>query len=470
MLETAYNSKVLKQDTAAYNNFTGGFWSQQQEEVRPQCVFKPAANKDVAVAVLLSRFTGCPFAAKCGGHAAFKGASNSPGGVSIWFKDMNEVTLSDDKSTVAVGPGNNWDQVYAALEPEELTALGGRASDIGVGGLTTGGGISYYSNEYGWVLDNVESFEVVTASGVIVTASETSHPDLYWALRGGGNNVGLVTKFNFYTIPSPRMRGGRRMWAEDKLPAVAKAFVEVVHEAPNDPYAQYYIALVRSNGTNMALAELTYTRDVEDPAIFKPFRDIPAVLDTIKSKTLREQCAEVRADNPYGFREVYWPISVQLNVEFVDWVFKHWYSVVSQVDDVKGANPTLIHQAVTVPMLNNMTKYGGNTLGLDASKGPVHLLQIAFWWEDPSDDDTVYKFVNSFWDSVIAKAKDMGIYNRWVYMNYASKFQDVIAGYGEENKARLQRVAANYDPKGVYQTLQPGYFKLNGAPVKNPYR
>lgn len=152
--------RVLAQDTPAYNNFTGSFWSVQQEDVNPHCVFKPATNKDVAIAVLLSRFTGCPFAAKSGGHAAFAGASNSPGGITIWFKDLSEVTLSEDKSVASVGPGNVWGQVYKALEPHGLATLGGRASDIGVGGLTTGGGISYYSNMYGWVLDNVESFEV----------------------------------------------------------------------------------------------------------------------------------------------------------------------------------------------------------------------------------------------------------------------------------------------------------------------
>lgn len=132
----------------------------QQEEVKPHCIFKPTKNTDVSITVLLSRLTECPFAARSGGHAAFAGASSSPGGVTIWFKDLNEVTLNNDKSVASVGPGNVWGQVYKALEPYGLATVGGRASDIGVGGLTTGGGISYYSNEYGWVLDNVESFEV----------------------------------------------------------------------------------------------------------------------------------------------------------------------------------------------------------------------------------------------------------------------------------------------------------------------
>lgn len=121
---------------------------------------QPTSNKDVSIIVLLSRLTNCQFAARSGGHAAFEGASNIAGAISIWFKDMNEITLNEDKSVVSVGPGNLWGQVYEALEPHGLAAVGGRASSIGVGGFILGGGISFYSNLYGWALDNVRSFEV----------------------------------------------------------------------------------------------------------------------------------------------------------------------------------------------------------------------------------------------------------------------------------------------------------------------
>lgn len=114
--------------------------------------------------MLLSRLTGCEFAARSGGHAAFTGASSNPGGISIWFKDMNEVTLNKDKSVASIGPGNNWLSVYSALEPYGLATVGGRASSIGVGGFVLGGGISYHSNLYGWACDNVESFEVSPCS------------------------------------------------------------------------------------------------------------------------------------------------------------------------------------------------------------------------------------------------------------------------------------------------------------------
>lgn len=281
--------------------------------------------------------------------------------------------------------------------------------------------------------------------------------------------MGLVTKFNLYTIPSPKMRSGGRIFTQDHFGDVLNAFVEIVHEAKNDPYAQYYIAFFSEAGVNLSLAELTYTKDVADPAIFEPFRSIPAVSDTTASKTLSEQCEEIRALNPNGLREVYWTVSVFLNEKFAKWAVQLFYSMLPQVSGLKGANPVLIYQAVTEPMLANMSKAGGNTLGLDPSKEPVHLMHISSWWENASDDETMYKFVHDFFDAVTTEAKEKGVYNRWIYMNYASEFQDVIASYGDENKARLQSIANKYDPQGVYQTLQPGYFKLNGPPTVYPY-
>lgn len=261
------------------------------------------------------------------------------------------------------------------------------------------------------------------------------------------------------------MRGGARIFTENYFTQVVNAFINVVNNATVDGKAQQYVAFVQSQGTNLATAELTYTEDVADPVIFQQYRSIPAIADLTSTKTLVEYVKYLENDNPFGYREVYWPIAVQLNEEFSNWVVQLFYSLIPQVITLKGANPVIIYQGITVPMLNNMTRYGGNPLGLDASKGPVQLMHVAFWWDDQSDDDTVYAWIHSFLDQVIAKAQAMGIYNEYIYMNYASMFQDPIAGYGQANKDRLRNIASLYDPTGVYQTLQPGYFKLNGPPV-----
>ena len=261
------------------------------------------------------------------------------------------------------------------------------------------------------------------------------------------------------------MRGGARTFLQTEFKEVVNAFINVVNNASVDGHAQQYVAFLQNNGTNLASAELTYTLDVADPEIFKQYRSISAVSDTTSSKTLVQYVEYLETDNPFGLREVYWPITVHLDEDFANWVVDTFYSMIPQVAHVSGVMPVIIYQGITEPILKKMSSYGGNALGLEASTGPIILMHISCWWTNESDDNTVYEFINSFWNKVIAQAKSLGVDNDYIYMNYASMFQDPIAGYGDANKVLLKKVATKYDPKAVFQTLQPGYFKLNGAPV-----
>lgn len=139
-------------DGSAYDAFTSAYWSSQAASVNPYCIFKPAKALDVSTAILLSRLTQCPFATKGGGHTAFPGASSIEGGITVSLESMNEITLSADKKTAAIGPGNRWGAVYTKLADQDLTVIGGRASDVGLG-LILGGGVSHHSNIYGFACE-----------------------------------------------------------------------------------------------------------------------------------------------------------------------------------------------------------------------------------------------------------------------------------------------------------------------------
>jgi FAD/FMN-containing dehydrogenase len=188
-LKLLYRQDTLQDNVTACNEFNAGYWSTQQAEVDPYCIFKAPHAASISTAILLARLYQCPFAVKSGGHAAFPGASNINNGITISLERLNTIKIAPDRKTVAVGAGMRWGAVYSTLEPSNLTVIGGRVSSIGVGGLTLGGGISFLSNLHGWACDNVISYEIVLASGVAATASATKNPDLYWALRGGGNNA-----------------------------------------------------------------------------------------------------------------------------------------------------------------------------------------------------------------------------------------------------------------------------------------
>ena len=132
----------------------------QQASAEPICRFSPTSAPDVSVAVLTNRVAQCEFAVKSGGHAAFYGASNINGAMTIDLISLNQVTVSPDQTQTSVGPGNRWVDVYSKLETMGISVIGGRVSDIGVGGLTLGGGISFFSGRYGWACDNVNTYEV----------------------------------------------------------------------------------------------------------------------------------------------------------------------------------------------------------------------------------------------------------------------------------------------------------------------
>ena len=130
---------VLTEKDAAYDIFTGSYWSGIQGDVSPRCIFKPSSTEDVSAVVLLSRLTQCHFAVKSGGHAAFAGGSSAEGGITVSLEKLNKVRLSCNKKKVTIGPGNRWADVYRKLDPRDLTVAGGRVSNVGTGGLTLGG-------------------------------------------------------------------------------------------------------------------------------------------------------------------------------------------------------------------------------------------------------------------------------------------------------------------------------------------
>jgi FAD/FMN-containing dehydrogenase len=127
------------------------------------------------------------------------------------------MALSDDQSTLTLGPGYKWGVVYEYLSDYDLAVAGGRLSPVGVPGLLLAGGVNFYGNQHGWSADNVLSYEVVLANGTIVTASDSENTDLFWALKGGSSNFGIVASFTLRTFPSTQIWAGVYTVAQDYM-------------------------------------------------------------------------------------------------------------------------------------------------------------------------------------------------------------------------------------------------------------
>ena len=397
----------------------------------------------------------------------FAGASSIQGGITVSFEGMKNMVLSEDRKIASVQPGNTWYDVYHQLEPDNLTVIGGRVSAIGVGGLTLGGGISFYSSQYGWACDNVASFQVVTASGTIITASPTSHVDLYWALRGGGNNFGIVTKFNLETIPQGLMWGGSRILHETQFAAAIDAFYHLGIDSPKDVAAAQILSFVYAQNTKLASADLQYAKPIANASILSEYLAIPAIQDDTRARTLANLTLEFNSKNPNGLRETYWTATFKLDRDLTTFTKDVFFEEVMAVADAAALVPAITLQVITVPMLRHFAKDGGNALGLSEQDGPLLLIDSSTMWANEADDERVLSTNKRIVDRCVAESKQRGLFVEYMYMNYASQFQDVIPSYGTENHARLKAVANKYDPQGVFQVLQPGYFKLDG--VSSPY-
>ncbi|KAG6332795.1 hypothetical protein ID866_6297 [Astraeus odoratus] len=146
------------------------------------CAFEPGTIEDVGIALKIIAQNRCPFAVKGGGHATNPGFSSTIG-VQIAMYRFSEITYDSNTQTVTVGAGLLWDDVYAALEPYGMNVVGGRISGIGVAGLTLGGGYSWLTNQYGLTIDTVKAYGLVLPNGTFVNVTETTNPDLFFALK-----------------------------------------------------------------------------------------------------------------------------------------------------------------------------------------------------------------------------------------------------------------------------------------------
>ncbi|KAH6690599.1 hypothetical protein F5X68DRAFT_203314 [Plectosphaerella plurivora] len=459
---------VLSRGSTPYNAFTGAYWSANQGQVDPYCIFKPPTATAVSALVLLSRLTQCPFAAKGGGHAAFTGASNIQGGITLSLENFNQVTVSKDKSQVTIGGGLKWADVYSKLAVQDLTVTGGRVSGVGVGGLSLGGGISFFSNTYGWACDNVISYEVVTATGLVITASAKQNPSLYWALRGGGNNFGIVTNFVFKAIPLPggQMWGGTKTYLEYSFDQVVDAFAGLIADSPKDTNAGVWVAWLKNSGMKLAATELWYGKpDGGSAPIFDKFNAITPIADSTQNRYLPEYTDVQAASNPYGLREVYYGLTVKADPRIATIARDIFFEELPAIEGFASANPVLIFQGITEGQIKHMSANGGNPLGIKPSDGPLYLIHVACWWEDAANDEAIYKTISKILTRINNEAKAIGVKNDYVYMNYASTFQNVIEAYGSANAAKLKSIAKLYDLTGVFQKLQPGHFKLDRAPT-----
>ena len=200
----------------------------------PALVVQPASVRDVSATVDFARHHGLLLSIKGGGHN-IAGTAIADGGLMLDMSRMRDVAVDPDARRAHVGPGCLLQDVDRATQEHWLATVLGFVSETGVAGLTLGGGFGYLARRFGWTVDNLEEVEIVTADGEIRRAARDEHDDLFWAVRGGGGNFGVVTRFTFRLHElGPSVVGGLRTWPAEKVSDVLAAYRELTASAPRE--------------------------------------------------------------------------------------------------------------------------------------------------------------------------------------------------------------------------------------------
>ena len=232
-LEERFSGDVIRPSDPRYSA-ARTLWNAMIDN-RPALIARPRTPEDVASAILGARDAGLEIAIRCGGHSV-SGHSMADGGLTIDLSGMNAVSVDPGARIARVGGGALLNDVAeAAMVRHALTIPFGHVSHTGVGGLTLGGGIGWVMRRYGLAIDSLRSAEVITAEGEIVRASDEENADLFWALRGGGGNFGIVTEFEFDLHPfGPEVLAGLILHRLDDAPEVLRFSRDFMETAPDE--------------------------------------------------------------------------------------------------------------------------------------------------------------------------------------------------------------------------------------------
>jgi FAD/FMN-containing dehydrogenase len=200
---------------------------------RPHLVVQPESAEEVAAAIAFAREHDLPLSVKGGGHGV-AGRAVCADGLVIDLSRMNAVHVDPAARTATVQGGATLRGLDAASQAHGLATTAGIYRETGVAGLALGGGVGLLMRRFGLTCDNLLSAEVVTADGWVLEASENEHPDLFWALRGGGGNFGVVTRMNFRLHPLTQVVGGELVYAFDDALALGGVYREVMADASEE--------------------------------------------------------------------------------------------------------------------------------------------------------------------------------------------------------------------------------------------
>jgi FAD/FMN-containing dehydrogenase len=423
---------------------------------RPRLIARCDGTADVAAAVRFARDCDLEIAVRGGGHNV-AGTAVCEDGIVIDLSAMRAVSVDPFDRTALVHGGALWRDVDHATQAHGLATTGGIVGHTGVGGLSLGGGIGWLMRKHGLTVDNLVEAEVVTASGEIVRASANDHPDLFWALRGGGGNFGVVSSFRFALHPvGPTVMAGPVFWAAADTTDVLRFYRDFVAHAPDE------LGTVIRLGTVPPLpvvaGELHYRPAIAVTSCYagpveageravRALRQFRTPLVDLVGPTLYVDHQGGLDDTvPHGWH-YYWKATnlTGLSDAVIETVAEHAYRATSP-----RSYAAMFHMGGAVARVSpGATAYPGRNVD--------HNIIIDAAWL-PEQDDTVLA-AETRWAREFLDALEP--HRAGVYVNFLDSDDDtnrIHEAYGDANYMRLVEVKTKYDPENVFRNttnIQP---------------
>lgn len=412
---------------------------------RPAAIAQCAGVDDVIASIRFARESGLPCAVRSGGHSV-AGASICDGGIVIDVRPLKQIEIDPERRVARVGAGCTWGEFDRAAQAHGLATTGGRVSTTGVAGLALGGGSGWLERKHGLACDNLLAVELVTADGELVRASEDEHPDLFWALHGGGGNFGVATTLEFALHPvGPEVYVVLVGHRADRERELLEFYRDYMATAPAG-VGTAFVHLTGPEGDELIPPELVgepivllagmYAGPVDEgEEALRALREFGSTaFDGSGPMSYADfQCA---LDDPPGKRN-YWTAEYLADAddEALDVIAAH-----------SARTPAGPSQTFIVPWGDAVADVGEDETPL-AKRDATWVVHPFGVWDDPDEDAANIAWARDFRAALAPHATG------GVYLNFigAEGEERIRAAYGEEKYLRLSAIKAKYDPDNVFQ-------------------
>ncbi|NOH04414.1 MAG: FAD-binding oxidoreductase [Chloroflexi bacterium] len=436
-LRALFNGRVITPDDSRYEQARATFYGGIDR--RPMAIIKVADAGDAARVVSLARENGLELAVRAGGHSS-AGHSVTEGGVVLGLGDMKKLEIDAEKRTAWVETGMTAGEFTTAAGAHGLAVGFGDTGSVGLGGITLGGGVGYLVRKYGLTIDSLLAAEVVTADGQLLYADDSSHADLFWAIRGGGGNFGVATRFKFQLHDVNQVYGGMLF-----LPATADVIASFIGEADSAPDELSGIVNImpappmpflspEHHGRMVVWAIMVYAGDpAKGEQVLAPFRKLAAPLaDMLKPMSY----PEIYLPDEGGYHPV-----AAARTMFLDRVDR---PVAETILDRPGSSTAMM-------AVNQLRVLGGAMarVPVDATafahRNSRIMANLAALYEKPED-----KSVHEAWVSEFQSAIEQS--DKGAYVNFLGDEGEarVRAAYPGSAWKRLQEIKSRYDPDNLF--------------------